>query len=450
MEAGGTAYPLCANYPLSATTVVTMQHSHRINGITLLGLAFLVGFSNLGRAQEALPAPPEAETAEVVETNGLYDVLFDTDVVHVSEANRMARLQLVDASGESLSPEANSMVTLVRPTGQTGRLTPDSNGLITFEASPGLHALIVGRPNFHAAIPFVVREWADGDVPTRTTPIPVPIFELQPGAIGRAISKFMPPTNGDPMFDIDNDLISSGTVVASRNYHVRIGASGMVRGQLFSLLLPSASGSKRVGGTNVLIHRDGRLIARAITDSRGRIAVGGLRPGPHGLIAIGPAGYTAFAFEVLGPQSGDPTDSDFASTDGSTQSGITSAPDTETLTTTAVLQGGAGGVIPDITSGLVLPIIPIPPALFPFDQFIEEDEAEFVEDIGFTGPPMVGGGFGGPGSGFGGGGAGGGGGGFGGGGLLGLAGLAAALALGLDSDDDPIVVQPASPGFVIE
>jgi len=433
-------------------TVGTMTYSLRTNGIKLLGLAFLVGFSGLGMAQEQepLPAPPQADLAEASESNGRYDILFDTDVVHVSEANRMARLQLVDASGELLSPEANSMVTLVRPTGQTRRLTPDSNGLVTFEANAGLHALIVGRPNFHAAIPFVVREWGDGDVPTRTTPIPVPIFELQPGAIGRAVSKFMPPIQGDPMLDIDTDLITSGTVVATRNYHVRIDSSGMVRGQLFSLLLPSASGSKRLGGTNVLIHRDGRLVARAITDSRGRISVGGLQPGPHGLIAVGPTGYTAFAFEVLGTQASDPTDSDFASTDRSNRSAATANPGAEMLVAKAVVQGGGGGAIADIASGMVLPIMPIPPGLVPFNEFVVEDEQDFVEDIGFTGPPMVGGGMGGPGSGFGGGGAGGGAGGFGGGGLLGLAGLAAAIALGLDSDDDPIVVQPATPGFVIE
>lgn len=429
-----------------------MTHYLRTVGILILAWTLAIGVTGRSGAQEALPLPSGFDADDFSEVSEIFQVLVDTNVVSVSGSNRLSKLQLLDATGRSLSPEAGSMVAVVDPTGSLRRVTPDASGLVAVEAQPGLHAIIVSDPNGHAAIPFAVRESAAGAEAVESTPIPVPTFNIPRPEVSQAALKFLPPGNQSTI-DIDYPLVTEGRVIGSRRYHVRLDADGKMHGQLISLRIAAANGFKRLSGTNVLIHRNGRQVARAITDNKGRIVVNGLSPGPYGLIAAGRDGYAAFGFEVLASASGGSlTDDDFADRDRATGDALVS-----TVSLQQQLQAESDDTILGIENGDILPIVPVPLGLLPMGELANEDELAFAEELGCgcdslfgCGCGSAGGAAGGPGGGGFGGGGGGGVGGLGGGGLLGLAGLAAAIAIGLDSDDDNIVVPPATAGFVIE
>ena len=52
--------------------------------------------------------------------------------------------------------------------------------------------------------------------------------------------------------------------------------------------------------TRIVVLHKGAAVASTLCDPMGKWQVRGIRPGIHGLIAAGPAGYAAFAFETVG------------------------------------------------------------------------------------------------------------------------------------------------------
>ncbi|MGV3486692.1 MAG: hypothetical protein ACO1RT_19900 [Planctomycetaceae bacterium] len=407
-----------------------------VRHLTLMSWTFLTCISC---AMFAIAADDQRLTA--VATQDEPRTVPQDNTAYFSRADRKVRFQLVKLSGGDEQMLAGTRVTVVGPTGQEAELTADEQGVATLDnAQPGLHAMVVTGPKGHTAVPVAFREAdappaevAQGD--GQMTPVMLPLTDLNPKEVVRLTGSYLTPDMGGSYEDIDSEFVGSGDVSQAFRYRVRLGDEGTLDGQVYSLARSQIS----VAGTNVLIYRGNQLVGRATANDIGRFTIPNMVPGIYGLVAAGPAGYAAFAFEAY----------DAA---------------TVALTSGAQTLVSANTLAP----GTILPVMLIPPAMMPAVlQQIRAAGGFFGLDGGFAGdgfvPPVpgagaapfgpggFGGGFAGPGGGFGGG-FGGTTGGVGGlGGLLGLAAIggitAAAIEASDDDDEDFFVPPPATPSM---
>lgn len=361
------------------------------------------------------------------------EILLDKSVAFLTPTDRKVRLQLFDSGGWPVSSRSRIDVRLVGVTGKSVRVTPDNSGMISFDARPGVLAVVSSGPVGHAAVPIVIREkTTPGLIPRRTDPIPIPTFQLGTSEVRQTVGKFIPPKGitSPVSFRVNHPLVRQGEVVPSNRYRVHLDSEGLMTGQVFSLLEPGAF--DRFAGTNVLIHRDGQPIARGTADASGRFSISDLEPGKYGLVTVGPSGYAAFAFEArrprsrVLPRSGARTLTDLSAQANSTApifvSTLAAAQNDETLITA-------------IAEGEILPVFPVPTEMFP---------ANVLSNTGDLGE--VAGGAAAAGSSFAGGAGGAAGGGMGAG--MGAAALVPAALAGIggfDDFDDPVPQTPGEP-----
>jgi len=362
-------------------------------------------------------------------------VLLDQATVYATQAQKQVELRLTGLPTSAEGQEIQTSVLLIRPDGTSARVAVSPEGsVLVDDVKAGLHAAFVLSPIGHAAIPFVVRE-ESGEADDNAAPavITIPAFQLSMGMVNRAVNSFLPPfAEKDWAESLNRSLLETGKVIPTHRYQVNLNAQGEMEGQIFPLLVPEVF-SRKVGGTNILIHRDGEVVARTLSDESGRFIVKDLKPGHYGLVAAGVVGYAAFAFDAV---EGDITTELSKST--------TTGNSLYTLVSTARSANAAETLIAAVSQGSILPVAPIPSGLVPGDMF-----AIPMEGCTDCGMPIeegcetcggIAGGCGAPSSGVGHGGGGGGGmgGGIGGiGSLLGLAGL-----VGLAGIDDGNKVVP--------
>jgi hypothetical protein len=362
-------------------------------------------------------------------------VLLDQATVYATQAQKQVELRLTGLPTSAEGQEIQTSVLLIRPDGTSARVAVSPEGsVLVDDVKAGLHAAFVLSPIGHAAIPFVVRE-ESGEADDNAAPavITIPAFQLSMGMVNRAVNSFLPPfAEKDWAESLNRSLLETGKVIPTHRYQVHLNAQGEMEGQIFPLLMPEVF-SRKVGGTNILIHRDGEVVARTLSDESGRFIVKDLKPGHYGLVAAGVVGYAAFAFDAV---EGDITTELSKST--------TTGNSLYTLVSTARSANAAETLIAAVSQGSILPVAPIPSGLVPGDMF-----AAPMEGCTDCGMPVeegcetcggIAGGCGAPSSGVGHGGGGGGGmgGGIGGiGSLLGLAGL-----VGLAGIDDGNKVVP--------
>lgn len=359
------------------------------------------------------------------------------------------RLQLVRLDG-SAGSLGGSSVTVINPQGKSTQLTADSKGLVSLsKVTAGLHAVVVSGAGGHAAVPLMLREAAGEDSAATlpedaaivsneaVTTVHLPVMPIDPREVLRVATAFLPPVPADgSVSGLESPLTVDSEVTRAHLYHVVLGPDGRMEGRIISPALPGAAPAN-LAGINIMVYSGNQLVARSITDGQGRFLVQNLRPGAHGLIAAGQAGYAAFAF-----------DADFAdSGEVVRHAGVENG-----MTLVRMMQPGA--------APLPVPIIPPPMVPSVVDAIREGQgpDAPGVEPLPPGVAPVPGAGFaGGAGGAVGGGGGGLGGaagGGLGGaGGLLALGGIGAAAAIAASNDDDrpivlPPVATPAEPGPV--
>lgn len=363
-------------------------------------------------AGDATPVPSQAPPT----------VLLDQATVYASQAQQQVELRLTGLPTSAEGEQIQTSVLLIRPDGTSTRTAVSPEGTVLVdEVKAGLHAAFVLSPVGHAAIPFVVRE-ESGEAADSAAPavITIPAFQLSMGMVNRAVNSFLPPfAEKDWAENLNRPLLETGKVIPTHRYQVRLNAQGEMEGQIFPLLIPEVF-SRKVGGTNILIHRDGEIVARTLSDESGRFIVKDLKPGHYGLVAAGVVGYAAFAFDAV-------------EGDISTElSKSTTTPDSlYTLVSTARSANAAETLIAAVSQGSILPVAPIPSGLVPGDMFAAPvagcTDCGMPADVGCDGCGGIAGGCGGaagPATGGMGPGTGGMGGGIGGmGGLLGLAGM---------------------------
>ncbi|MGV3486029.1 MAG: hypothetical protein ACO1RT_16555 [Planctomycetaceae bacterium] len=394
-----------------------------------LGLA--VAFVPTTHAQEA----PGVRTTLVAVTMQDEPRRLPKDITAtLTRADRRIRFELVKLSGATSQSLAGTSVTVIDANGGSQKVVADETGVATLNnAKPGLHAVVIGSEQGHSAIPVAVRE-AAGDAPAGMGPatLKLPLVDVEPREV-ISLARSSRPAEGEASYgDIDTDFVAAGAMGDSFGYRVRLGAQGDLVGQVFSLVRRGLTSSE-VEGTDVMLYSGSRLVGRAIADQRGYFQVQGLAPGVYGLVAVGPGGYAAFAFEAYSAQ---------------TVSRITTG-DT-TLVSTATMQPGDGDVLP-----VFLVPAPMVPAMV---TSLEQSYGPLLGDaggdlgIGLGGLgalPAMGAGF--AGGGGSGGSAGGSAGGIGGiGGLAALAGIGAvAASIAEDEDDDEPGVNASESSVII-
>ncbi len=341
---------------------------------------------------------------------------------------RLSVQYLADAGTPS-----ETQLTLVTPTGQEEDLIADADGNFSIpNPISGLYAVVARTATSAiASIPFYARQVDVGDelvgqVAESDNTVQLPVIPEGRGVVEQLAEQYVSYTDPneeeiDPVrYDFETDEL--------HGYQVRLTGDDRVLGRVI-IASESARNRGLLADNNLFLLRNGVRMQNVISDASGDFVFSDMTPGVYGLVAAGPAGYTAFSFEVL------PSN---AFTQNENEASEISA---------------AGFVLNKTKAPTsVLPVVMIPPELVPKVLEIQRrgftDAATAFPADGIS-TPLAGGGAagGGPagfgGGGFSGGGFGGGGGGFGGlGELLGLAGIGVALAASDVFDDDDDVFEP--------
>jgi hypothetical protein len=105
-----------------------------------------------------------------------------------------------------------------------------------------------------------------------------------------------------------NEPLAPDQVISSRSQDVVLDTSGSFAGRLFSLR--SGGVSDPAAEYTVKVIQGGSAVAEAKTDSAGRFAVTGLKPGVAGLLAFSDSGFLLFGVRLIATDEHHPADSE--------------------------------------------------------------------------------------------------------------------------------------------
>ncbi len=341
----------------------------------------------------------------------------------------------------------DAFVTLITPGGIQQLAKSDSEGNVAFEGvEEGVVGLVVTGPDTHATVAVYAKEMtppeeappvappaveppaADALVAAEATPFRLPVMRISPNEVLKNTNAYaaLRPAASD-FTRAEYAGFQRYETKSSLYYRVNLKADGTVPGRIYTVVDPNAIVD--YAGTNITIYKNGLYFRSTVANSSGYFETSDMSAGVYGLVAAGPGGYAAFAFEVV--EAG----ADLPEPNVARRTG-------KDVFQTAAFQADGG-------ASAMLDVPLIPPAMLAYlRQVILNAYAASPDAMAAAAPPAppTAAGGGGVGSGtVGGGGGGGGGAGAGGSGLLGLAGLAAGLAAIGDDDGDFIPPGPTSP-----
>ncbi len=196
------------------------------------------------------------------------------------------------------SAKSKVLVALLDENGNEDQVETDASGIAEFKnvKANKLHALLVNDAEYHAAIPVlpVSADKADRDniqaTDIRLTAIPADRDEI----LTSLARNIVPSRTAGDLYNANN-YRSSGQSL----YQVRLSDDNTLSGRI---LIPDKDLSSQLRYANITVYQDRKAVAQttASTDD-GSFQLPNLRAGSYGLIAAGPSGYSAFAFEVLEP-----------------------------------------------------------------------------------------------------------------------------------------------------
>lgn len=331
------------------------------------------------------------------------------------------------------SPDRELLVTLIQDNGERSELRSDANGELVFDnVSEGLASIVVasGQTAYAALALYAIPAAANSEA----APFEVPVASVDVDEIHYGVqSAGHGPTEGAAR------KFSDYVTAPTNRFQVHMQSDGTLKGQV---IVPQVGYENVVGPVDLTFFHEGRLVAKTRSADNGTFFVAGLQPAIHSVFAVGAAGHTSFAFEVLPSRENE-------------------LPLVQHRGTDQIHLVSANNAVADSSDTLFVFIIPprmmdqvreVVLPLYPLSQSSASGLAGGPLGApmgGFPGSPGMGGPFGG-GLGGGGGGSfggtgGGGAGGLGGlGGLLGIAGLAAGVTA-LATNDDGFDVNLATP-----
>lgn len=325
----------------------------------------------------------------------LYRMTIASDI----RADRIAKQQaavgdaLVSAAPSESVDYGKVRVTLIQPNLTKRKLRADSNGLLRLASLlPGVNIIVATGAKTHGVQTIFVKPRGEND-PAEAAEDPPRTMSLVSATVREVlpvVENYAPDraANLGGIEDISRDVTGGNDF----RHQVELTKDRELTGELVSVM----KGSESMADTNVVLFRQGTIVARALTDERGRFVFPNIQPDVYGIIAAGSAGYAAFSFEAV------------------ESSGIASS-----------LPNGQGQTFvslrPNALATPTLPVVVVPPPMVAdVVETIQDDYSELDQE-GEGAPSDLGQGTGGgPGAGGGGGGSG--------GGIGGGAAAAAALA----------------------
>jgi uncharacterized membrane protein YgcG len=223
-------------------------------------------------------------------------------IARVEDGKLKVILESLGAQGQR-SVRSNLLVSLLDENGSKSIATTNASGIAEFAnvRVDALHALLINDENFHAAIPVlsvsaetaIEKNLVSGDV--RVAPMPA-----DRDAILASVASSSVPNAGV------GTLLGAGDFRPSTQtaYRVQLTKDGTLEGRV---VIADRDLDRSQRYANISIFSDRQTVARATANAEdGSFGLPNLAAGVYGVIASGPAGYSAFEFEVL------PAGSDFA------------------------------------------------------------------------------------------------------------------------------------------
>lgn len=215
------------------------------------------------------------------------------------------KLDLLDAMS---GLDEDVLVTVIRPDGQSREFTAGADSTVTIDqAEVGPHAIVASGKGTHGTTllyfedaksdPFVdslEKDFQAADLqPARMT-----LFQVDPNELMTLVDEATGSGPGGDAssrtatLELDDDIRTGG----SFGFRVSLDDDGVLRGQVMSIA--KREGGVSLAGTQIVIFFEGAPVGATTCDAGGLWKVDAVRPGVHGLIAVGPAGYAAMAFEA--------------------------------------------------------------------------------------------------------------------------------------------------------
>jgi hypothetical protein len=229
------------------------------------------------------------------------------NTVLFSAATRSVAIQL-DALGQVDSSDlAGTMLTVIDSEGQTRELKANEDGIVEItDVKPGPHAVVANNDEAHGTTLLLFEEESKDanlfDAPASPAPRTVgkgrmTMVKIKSTDLIPIVDKYLPTSS-----DSDERLVASDWTTKNdfgpTAFKVRVSEDNELDGQVISLLRAGLSGSN-VEGTHITLFTGGNKVGGAYADTAGRFSIPNVPTGFYGIVAAGPAGYGAFAFEVV-------------------------------------------------------------------------------------------------------------------------------------------------------
>ncbi len=195
-------------------------------------------------------------------------------------------------------PDRELLVTLIQDNGGTTELRPDANGELVFDnVKEGLASIVVasGQTAYAAMALYAIPSVANNNV----APFEVPVASVDADEIRNGVeSAGHGPTQGAAMKQGAATSLSDYVTAPANRFQVQLQSDGTLKGQV---IVPQVGYERVVGPVDLTFFHEGRLVGKTRSAADGAFSVAGLQPAVHSVFAVGAAGHTAFAFEVLPP-----------------------------------------------------------------------------------------------------------------------------------------------------
>ena len=166
----------------------------------------------------------------------------------------------------------------------------------------GWYTVIAHSLNGIAVIPLivdVVPEDLEAEVGDDQAEVEIPLIP-EGNSVAAAAGRFY--LRDDAGADVDEVAVPDPETMQYRtqlrhDYRIRLTEDGKLLAQVIARSQDGQTVMK-AANHNVILVKDGRRIGNEVSDEDGRVEFEDVLPGVYGIVAAGPGGYTAFAFEA--------------------------------------------------------------------------------------------------------------------------------------------------------
>lgn len=216
-------------------------------------------------------------------------------IVRVEDGRLRVVIESIGAMGQR-SARSNLDVSLFDEDGVAQSATTNSSGIAEFKnvRVDALHAILVNDESFHAAVPVLTMSPSKAQEKN----VVASSVRFAPILADRDVILTSVANSGSLNVGVGALLgVEDFRPAIFTEHRVQLAADGTLNGRIV-VADRDLNGSQRYA--NVTIFQDRQPIARTTANAEdGSFALPNLAPGVYGVIASGPAGYTAFEFEVI-------------------------------------------------------------------------------------------------------------------------------------------------------